>query len=169
MRTSDRNGTTPSRCATAGTINASFGGGAVFATPLTGVTRLIDTVVPLLRASFGMVDIFPPATLIETVPVFAPTRRLLGAPRTVTVTLPSLRVVPLDGVTVRYGLSVVAVNEAFAVKPVKVTSCDTCAVLPSGTMTSKSRDVDACCGRMTICVEDANDPDDPPQETGRTR
>src|SRR5438445_3046118 len=169
MRTSDRNGTTPSRCATAGTINASGGGGAVFAVPLTGVTRLIDTVVLLLRASFGTIPLFPPATEIDTVPVFAPTGRVLGAPRTVTVTLPSLRVVPLDGVTVRYGLSVVAANDAFGVRPVKVTSCDTRAVLPSGTMTSKSREVDACCGRMTICVEDANDPGEPPHETGRTR
>src|SRR6266852_504757 len=122
MRMSDRNGTTPSRCATAGTIRASLGGGAAFGPPATGVTRLIDTVVLLLRESFGTGIPFPLGSVMLTVPVFAPTGRLPGLPRTVTVTLPSLRVVPVAGVTVRCGLSVDAVKAAFGVRPVNVTS-----------------------------------------------
>src|SRR5438874_2791543 len=169
MRMSDRNGTTPSTCATAGTINASLGGGAVFADPFTGVTRLIDTVVLLLRESFGTTVPFAAGALTVIVPVLAPTKRLLGSPRTVRVTVPSVRTVPEVGVTVRYGLSVVTVNAAPGIRPENVTVCVTWLVLPNGTMMSKSRDVAGCCGRTTICAEGPNDPADPPQETGRTR
>src|SRR6266545_7692493 len=160
MRTSDRNGTTPSRCATAGTIRASFGA-EPFGVAFTGVTRLIETVVLLLRLSFGIGKPLLLDVVMLTVPVFAPTGRPLGLAFTVTVTVPSLRTAPVDGVTVRYGLSVVTLNVAFGVRPVNVMSWDTCAVVPRGTTRSKSREVGACCGRTTICVDDPKEPGEP--------
>src|ERR1043166_4513803 len=100
MRTSERNVAAPSRWATAGTINASPGGGA-FGLELTGAARLIVTVVLVLRESFGVIRPLPPGallTLIDTVPVFAPTGMVLvGVAFPVTVPAPLLPTRPDAG------------------------------------------------------------------------
>src|SRR5438128_3034619 len=169
MRMSERNGTMPSRCATAGTISASLGG-APFGVAVTGVTRLIETVLLVLVTSLFDGAPLPLETVSKTVPVFAPTGRLPGLPVTVTVTVPFAGTVPDAGLSVRYGLSVAALNVAPGGNPVKLTCCVTCAVVvPSGTTRSKSFDVAACCGTTTICAVGPNVPATPPQETGRTR
>src|SRR2546423_2573555 len=126
MRTSEWNVAAPSRCATAGTMSASLGG-APLRLELTGDTRLTDTVVLVLRESFGTIRPFPPGPvalfrLIVTVPVFAPDCSPVGFALTVNVTVPLLRTTPDAGVTVRNGSSAFAVNAALGVRPLNVTS-----------------------------------------------
>jgi len=97
-RTSEKNGlVAPLTCVTTGMISALFGGSDLLP-GATGVTRLTE--------SGTLATVVPPEVTV-TVPVFAPGGRLLGFAVTVTVVPPG-GIVPLDGVTVRYGLSVVA-------------------------------------------------------------
>ena len=80
-------------------MTSAFGGGVVLPDGATGVTRLIDIGV------FVVV----PFVVTFRVPVLAPGGSELGSAVTVTV-VPVGGIVPDDGVTVRYGLSVTAVN-----------------------------------------------------------
>src|SRR4051794_2101491 len=99
-RTSEKNGlVAPLTCVTTGMISALFGGSDLLPAA-TGVTRLTD--------SGTLTTVLPPEVTV-TVPVFAPGGRLVGFAVTVTVVPPG-GIVPEDGVTVRYGLSVVALK-----------------------------------------------------------
>src|SRR5262245_28617132 len=111
-------------------------GGKVLPDCPTGVTRLIDT---------GTFVVAPPLVTL-TVPVFAPGGRLPGVAVTVRLTVPDAGTLPDDGVTVRYGLSVFAVNVASsAVLPLAfsrtATGTSTGAVVPKGTTASVPRAV----------------------------
>src|SRR5438067_8131066 len=82
----------------AGMISA-FDGGMFFVPGATGVTRLTET---------DFDAIVEPFDCTVSVPVFAPGGRPLGFAVTLTVVPPG-GIVPLDGETLRYGLSVEAV------------------------------------------------------------
>src|SRR3954454_22084928 len=97
-RTSEKNGlVAPLTCVTTGMISALFGGSDL-PPGATGVTRLTE--------SGTLATVVPPDVTV-TVPVLAPGGSEAGFAVTVTVVPPG-GIVPLDGVTVRYGLSVVA-------------------------------------------------------------
>src|SRR2546423_7298418 len=113
---------------------SALGGGSPFPAGPTGVTRLTETDFD------ASVD---PFALTVSVPVFAPGGRFEGFAVTVTV-VPFGPIVPELGETVRYGLSVVAVNPTscaclfFDTGPGKNTFIDTRVVLPTGVGTPPS-------------------------------
>jgi hypothetical protein len=109
---------------------------------------------------------FAPFDCTVSVPVFAPGGRPVGFAVTVTVVPPG-GMVPEEGETVRYGLSVVAVNatsSAFALLGASMwTGMLTGVVLPSGAVASAERPVAGCCTCTVVPTTADNGPGEPLQ------
>src|SRR5438093_4983202 len=144
-------------------MTSALEGGSVVEPGVTGVTRLTVT---------DFVAIVAPLEATFNVPVFAPGGRPDGFAVTVTV-VPPAGIVPDDGVTVRYGLSVVAVNGTSSaclppgegMKTFMVTG----AVLPRGAVASPERPVIVGIVCTTAATVAELVPGAPLHETARTR
>src|SRR5262249_39868050 len=122
----------------------AFGGGIVFPPGATGVTRLTET-----DFATGV----EPLGETVSVPVFAPGGRFAGFAVTVRV-VPLGPIVPDEGETLRYDLSVEAVNPTSSaclpLTPGMNTFIVTGVVLPTGVVTSPCRPVTVGTASTTI-------------------
>src|SRR4051794_19360447 len=107
MRTSDTNLPMPSACATAG-ITSVFGGGLLsFGVGVTGVTRLTETGIVVVRDAnaplpAGVVVVIVSVVSLEPIGIFVRSTENVAV-------VPCAPMTPLEGVTVTYGLSAVIV------------------------------------------------------------